>query len=95
MNTERTVLNTERKSCVTDDARSTCAVLSGNISGDATPPANTPRLQRLTAHGDIARALHVTPMRSEWTSRHAVAVLVALVVMCLVMAAVVWWRLLA
>jgi hypothetical protein len=88
------VMNTERRSCVTHDARSTCDVLSGNIPGDAIPPTNTTRLKRFETPEDIARALRVAPTRSDWTLRRVVAVLMALVGMCLVMAAVVWWRLL-
>ena len=94
MNAERTVLNTERRGCVTDEARSTCAVLSGNIPGDTITPTNTARFRRLETPEDIARALRVASTRSDGTSRRVVAVLVALVVMCLVMAAIVWWRLL-
>jgi hypothetical protein len=89
-------MNTEKRSCVTHDARSACDVLSGNIPGDAIPPTKSRRLKRLETPEDVARALRVASTRFDFDrpSSRVFAVLVALVVMCLVMAAVVWWRLL-
>ena len=94
MNTEKTVLNSERTSRMTHDALSSSDVFPGRISGDAIPPTDTARLKRLEEPEDIARALRLAPTRPDGTLRPVVAVLVALVAMCLVMAAVVWWQLL-
>jgi hypothetical protein len=90
-------MNTESSSYMTHDARpqgSTCDGSSGDIAGDAIRPANTTRGKPLETPENIARAVHLAPTRSHRALHRVAAVLVALVVMCLVMAAIVWWRLL-
>jgi len=86
-------MSTESTKHVAQDARPQCS-MSKDIDRDATPPSNPTRAKRLETSEDIERALRIAPTRSDRTLRRVVVVLVALVVMCLVMAAIVWWRLL-
>ena len=90
-------MNADSKTYVAQDARpqcSTCDGASNDIICDAMPPSNPTRVKRLTTSDDIERALHIAPTRPDGTLRFAVVTLGALVGMCLVMAAIVWWRLL-
>lgn len=90
-------MKTEIKTHVPQDAQSecwTCDSSSVEIAREPTPSLNRTRVKRLERSEEIARALHLAPTRSERTLRRVVVVFVALVVMCLVMAAIVWWRLL-
>lgn len=58
------------------------------------PPLERTRFVRLETSAEIAQALHIDAMPSNRTSRRVVVAISALVLTCLVMAAIVWWRLL-
>ena len=91
------LMNADSKTCVAQDARPQCSPCDGasnDISCDSMPPSNPTRVKRLTTSDEIERALHIAPTRPDGTLRLAVVALGALVGMCLVMAAIVWWRLL-
>ena len=90
-------MNAESKTYVAQNTRPQCSTSDGSsndIICDAMPPSNPTRVKRLTTSDDIERALHIAPTRPDGTLRFAVVALGALVGMCLVMAAIVWWRLL-
>jgi hypothetical protein len=87
-------VTTESKTRVAEDARPQCSTRDASSSDTAiTPPANAAQVQRGVSE-DSERAVQVAPTRCDLAQRRAVAVLAALVVMCLVMAVIVWWRLL-
>ena len=95
--TRANLMNTESKNYVAKDVRprgSTCDGSSNDTVRDAMPPSSARQVKQLETSEDIERALHIASSRSDGTLRSAVVVLVALVVVCLVMAAIVWWRLL-
>ena len=73
---------------------STCDGSSNDIICDAVPPSNSTRVKRLTTSDEIERALRIAPSQPDGNLHSAVVVLGALAGMCLVMAAIVWWRLL-
>ncbi len=90
-------MNAKSKTYVAQDARPQCSTRDGSANDiicDALPPSNLTRVTRLTTTDDIERVLHIAPTRPDGTSRFAVVALGALVGICLVMAAIVWWRLL-
>lgn len=90
-------MNTENKTHVVTDAepqRSTCEGASDDVVRRPMPSRNGARPKRLETQDEIERALHIASTRYSRTSHRVVVVLVALVVICLVMAAIVWWRLL-
>ncbi len=94
MNTEKTVLNTDTGICLPHDHRSAGNGSSGSMPDRTIPRPSTTPLRRLETSEDIARSLRVALTRSDSASGHAFTVLVALVAMCFLLAAFVWWRLL-
>lgn len=73
---------------------SPCDRSSDDFIRDPVPPSNPTRAKRVESSEDIERALHIAPTRRDRSLHRVVVVLVALVVMCLMMTAIVWWRLL-
>ena len=82
--TERTEPATRRESDGTAKARQ---------HGDA-PPRDPTTFRRLELHEEIERALHIRSAHDQYRVRWFPLLLAVLVCMTLVLAAVVWWRLL-
>jgi hypothetical protein len=68
---------------------------SHEVVHDAMPPSSAPPAQQIESPENIRRTLRFAPTHVERTLQRVAVVLAALVVMCLVMAAIVWWRLLS
>ena len=87
-------MTTESKTRVAEDARPPRSTRDASSSDTAiTPPASSAEVQRGVSE-DSERTMQVAQTSCDQALRLAVAVLAALVVMCLVMAVIVWWRLL-
>ena len=88
-------VDTKVKAEITDPA--TCLELDGTAKAGqcgCTPRSNLTTLRRLESSEDIERALHISSDRVQRQIRWFGLVLAGLVSMSIVLAAVVWWRLL-
>jgi hypothetical protein len=73
--------------------RSTCEWAPDDVVRRTMPSATRSRPKRLETQEEIERALRIAPTCSTRIHCDSI-VLVALVLVCLVMAVIVWWRLL-
>jgi hypothetical protein len=90
-------MNTELETSVPTSGRSEC--LSRDDSQNKVvhkpmPPLERTRVKRLETSEEIGRALCLTPAPTKRTLPSMVVALGALVIVCIALAAVVWWRLL-
>lgn len=67
----------------------------GEVLTKAMPSLSEKRAQQLELLDDIERPLHNVPPIYDKALHRMAVVLAALVLMCLVLAAIAWWRLLA
>lgn len=67
----------------------------GNVVHKPMPPLERTRVTRLKTPEEIARAPHLAPPRKNRALQSMVVALEVLVIVCIVLAVIVWWRLLA
>ena len=65
-----------------------------NVVHKPMPPLERTRVKRLETPEEIARALRLAPPRKNSALQSMVVALEVLVIVCIVLAAIVWWRLL-
>ena len=90
-------MNTAMKAKAEISDRPTCLELNGTAKASqcgCTSRSNRTTLRRLESSEEIERALHISSNRVQRHIRWCHLVIAGLVSMSLVLAAVVWWRLL-
>lgn len=90
-------MNTELDTSVPTSGRSECLLRDDSqdkVVHKPMPPLERTRVKRLETSEEISRALHLAPARTNRTMQGMVVALGTLVIVCIVLAAVVWWRLL-
>jgi len=90
-------MNTELETTMPASARSECSMRGDSqdkVVHKPMPPLERPCVKRLETSDEIARALHLAPPRTNRALQGMVVALGVLVMVCIFLSAIVWWRLL-